>query len=137
MLTNSKLPKEVNFQKKLHYLAGELRAQSTAAEDFLWKYLRRKQVLGLRFLRQYPIDHFIVDFVCCQKKLVIEVDGGIHDTQYERDQQRDQILNYRGYTVLRFTNEKVIYDIDSVLSIINRHCSPPLQGSTSVRLKLQ
>lgn len=126
MLTNTKLAKEVNFQKKLHHMARKLRVDSTIAEDILWQRLRRKQLMGLRFLRQHPIDKFIVDFVCHRTRLVIEVDGGIHDTQKERDHNRDQILRHYGYQVLRFTNEEVTANIDIVLSRIKEHYSPPL-----------
>lgn len=126
MLTNNKSPKEVNFQKKLHYIARQLREDATVAENILWQHLRRKQLLGLRFLRQHPIDRFIVDFVCHQKSLVIEVDGGIHNTQRERDEHRSRVLSHHGFRVLRFSNQEVINTVDEVLAKIKESCSPPL-----------
>lgn len=120
MLSRTKLRTEVILQKRLHQLAYDLRINPTSAEQYLWKFLRKKQFLGLRFLRQYPIDKYIVDFICHEQSLIIEVDGGIHLLHKERDRNRDHILSYYGFRVLRFTNEEVLHRTDDVLTSISK-----------------
>ena len=103
----------------------ELRKALTTAEKMLWTKLRNKQ-LGLKFRRQYPIIYFndttrccfIADFACLEKKLVIEVDGEIHNLQKEYDEMRSYIINQLGFTVIRFTNERIYTNIHNVLSEI-------------------
>jgi len=99
--------------------AQKMRANPTPAEDALWQSLRAKN-LDAKFRQQHLIADFIVDFVCLTKKLIIEVDGKIHDSQKEQDQQRTDILNKLGYKVIRFKNEEVLGDIDNVLSKIKK-----------------
>lgn len=96
-----------------------LRRNETVAEKILWQKLNKNQ-LGVRFKRQHPIENFIADFYCHTAKLVIEVDGGSHTLQKQRfyDANRSDIMNSYGLKVIRFTNEDVINDIDSVVSII-------------------
>ncbi len=115
-------------QKRTILLARELRKASTEAEDILWKYLRGRKFNQLKFLRQHPIvyggnksreDFFIADFYCHQKRLVIELDGGIHEGQKEYDKGRDQILNEMGIQVLRIKNEMVDLP-DQALEVINQ-----------------
>jgi very-short-patch-repair endonuclease len=102
--------------------AKELRWPMTSAEAALWERLRTKQLHGLKFRRQHPIDRFIVDFFCHAQRLVVEVDGDIHDEQREYDEARTQWLSQRGYRVLRFGNDKVLRDIDRVLRQIAQAC---------------
>ena len=97
--------------------AKEMRANPTQAESVLWKQLKSKQ-LDNKFRQQHLIDDFIVDFVCLSKKLIIEVDGKIHKTQVEKDEERTAILESKGYKVIRFTNEEVIENIEEVISKI-------------------
>ena len=97
--------------------AKEMRANPTQAEAALWSQLRGKQ-LNSKFRQQHLIDDFIVDFVCLDKKLIIEVDGKIHDYQIEKDTKRTEIIENKGYKVIRFKNEEVIGDIESVLEKI-------------------
>ena len=101
-------------------LAKELRKDETKAEKILWSRLNRNQILGLQFRRQHPINIFIADFYCAKIKLVIEIDGSIHDiTEYqEHDRGRSEILNDFGITVIRFTNEQIIEEIDSTVEQI-------------------
>ena len=101
-------------------LASDLRRNSTNAENLLWKQLRSKKIKGLRFRRQHPIDDFIVDFFCPEAMLVIELDGGIHDSdaQHERDLERTKILNRHGLKVIRFSNEDVEQNMMDVISKI-------------------
>jgi very-short-patch-repair endonuclease len=94
-----------------------LRQESTAAEKLLWAELRNRKLNGLKFRRQHPIDKFIADFYCNEKKLVIELDGGVHTEKInkEYDEARAAMLAGLNICVLRFKNEEVINDIVSVL----------------------
>ncbi len=98
--------------------AKEMRLNPTEAESVLWLQLKGKK-LGVKFRRQHPIDSFIADFVCLDKKLIIEVDGEIHNFQQEADALRTERLNELGYEVLRFKNEEVLTDVDNVLTKIS------------------
>jgi cyclase len=100
--------------------AKQLRDRPTEAEDFLWKQLSNKKILGFRFKRQHPILYFIADFYCHQAKLVVEVDGGYHQVpaQYEYDCNRDSELEELGIKIIRFRNEQVLFDIDATLQKI-------------------
>jgi len=90
------------------------------AEKLLWSQLNRNQLLGLQFRRQHPINRFIADFFCPKIKLVIEVDGSIHDIpEYQaHDIGRSEVLNDFGITVIRFTNEQILNEIDSTIKQI-------------------
>jgi len=96
--------------------AKQLRKSMTPAEKKLWEIIRTKQLNGLRFRRQHPLNAFIADFYCSELKLVIEVDGGIHNQQkqVERDNGRDAFMKEQGITVIRFTNEDVFQNIEYV-----------------------
>lgn len=104
--------------------AKENRKNPTEAENILWNQLRNKN-LGDKFRQQHLIDDFIVDFVCLSKNLIIEVDGGYHETkeQKELDEERTFILNKKGYKVIRFSNEEVLRNSSKVLEIINEALS--------------
>ncbi|WP_420128758.1 endonuclease domain-containing protein [Longimicrobium sp.] len=88
------------------------------AEEVLWGALQKKQVAGLKFRRQHPVDRFVLDFYCPSHKLVIEVDGGVHDQQAERDAERTKVLQAYGYRVLRFRNEQVLHELPKVVQEI-------------------
>ncbi|SHF51639.1 Very-short-patch-repair endonuclease [Microbulbifer donghaiensis] len=100
--------------------ARQLRSNSTEAEQRLWYFLRAHRFMGLKFKRQKPIGRYIVDFVCLQPKLIIELDGSQHATQENYDQQRDLWLQSRGFQILRFWNNQVLTEIQAVLDLI-RH----------------
>ena len=102
----------------MKYLARTLRKNMTDAEKLLWQFLRDRQLGGYKFRRQHHIGPFIVDFVCLKKKLIIEVDGGQHRKQLESDANRSDYLKERGYRVLRFWNNEVLGEKESVLSVI-------------------
>jgi len=104
--------------------AKENRKNPTEAENILWNQLRNKN-LGDKFRQQHLIDDFIVDFVCLSKNLIIEVDGGYHETkeQKELDEERTFILNKKGYKVIRFSNEEVLRNSSKVLEIIKEALS--------------
>ena len=97
--------------------AKENRKQPTEAENILWQELRIRNLQGYKFRRQHAIAGFIPDFVCLEKNLMVEIDGGYHDTkeQKEFDQQRTQWLNEHGYRMIRFTNEEVKEQLPAVL----------------------
>lgn len=95
--------------------ARYLRSNLTEAEQKLWHHIRRRQIFGYKFRRQRPIGPYIVDFICLERKLIIEVDGGQHQMQSERDNRRTQWLEAEGYQVLRFWNNEVQSNTDSVL----------------------
>lgn len=99
--------------------AQDMRDNPTPAEAALWLELRGKK-LDAKFRQQHLIDDFIADFVCLDKKLIIEVDGEIHKKQVEADAIRTERLEYEGYKVIRFTNAKVLTNIDEVLSEISK-----------------
>ena len=107
--------------------AKTLRKRSTDVEMFIWRHLRAKQLKGLKFRRQQPIGRYIVDFVCLEKKVIIEVDGGQHSV--ETDRERDEWLMGQGFKVLRFWNNEVLTNIQGVLEIIMNNCLsyPPIK----------
>ncbi len=98
--------------------ARRLRQTPTDAEQRLWSQLRRRQIEGARFRRQAPIGSYVVDFVCFDAKLVIEVDGGQHAKQQDRDSRRTAWLETQGFRVLRFWNHEVLGNIEGVAEII-------------------
>ncbi len=110
------------MKKDLTAVSRKLRENSTDAEKLIWKFLRAKQFFGLKFKRQVLIGNYIVDFVCFEKDLVIELDGGQHAEQREEDRVRDSWLHSQGFTVLRFWNNEVFANIEGVLEIIRREC---------------
>jgi very-short-patch-repair endonuclease len=104
--------------EKLRPLAREMRHDPTPAENKLWEQLRRHQLDGIQFRRQHGIGRFIVDFCCCHAKLVIEVDGSIHQYTAEEDAIRQEFIESLGFRVLRFTNDEVMNDLAGVLTRI-------------------
>ena len=102
--------------------ARMLRQEMTSAEKLLWAHLRDRQLEGLKFYRQRPLRQFIADFYCAASRLVIEIDGGIHDTQPDRDEARTEELERLGYRVIRFQNEQVLHQLDQVLAAIQAAC---------------
>jgi very-short-patch-repair endonuclease len=102
--------------------ARELRQPQTPAEQRLWARLRDRQLGGLKFRRQHPIDRFIVDFYCAECQLVVEVDGDSHAGQVEYDQARTEWLNDQGYSVIRFSNQEVCGQVEAVLEAIWAEC---------------
>ena len=98
--------------------ARQLRRNMTDAERRLWRHLRRRQLVGCKFRRQCPIGRYIVDFVCFEQMLVIELDGGQHADQTARDAQRDAWLKTQGYQVMRFWNNEVLQKTEVVLEVI-------------------
>ena len=106
------------------------RKNPTEAENILWQALRNNQ-LGVKWRRQHLVLDFIVDFICLEKSLIIEVDGGYHNApeQQKADKLRDKILSENGYTIIRLTNDEVIANLDATLAKINEQMrNLPLLG---------
>jgi very-short-patch-repair endonuclease len=101
--------------------AKELRKQQTSTEKILWLFLRGRRLCGAKFRRQHNIGRFIVDFYCHEAQLVIELDGKIHQTQQEKDAERDAWMEASGLTILRFENEAIWDRLECVLEEISWH----------------
>jgi len=121
------LPFHHSAKPKTFENARFLKKVPTEAEALLWRNLRSKKLKGNKFRRQHPIDHFIVDFYCHERKLVIEVDGGIHlkndNTKY--DKARTEKLTSLGLSLILFTNDDVLHNMSSVLKEIERYLVQP------------
>ena len=106
--------------KPLKATARKLRQKQTNSEELLWQALRNRQLDNLKFLRQHPIGHSIVDFYCHEKQLVIEVDGGIHQSPdiKERDRYRQELIENYGVSFFRCSADDVESNLDGVLSRI-------------------
>jgi len=112
-------------KKRLIVFARELRKNSTIAERKLWYRLRSRYFMNLKFRRQEPIANYIVDFICYEKKLIIELDGGQHNEFREKDIFRTKALEKEGYKVLRFWNTDVVNNINGILTVIKENCNLP------------
>ena len=109
------------YNTNLTVLARENRKNPTAAERKIWnEVLRMKQFAGYKFLRQKPIDKYIVDFYCSELRLAIEIDGDSHAENVEYDVERTKILNALGLTVIRYTNDEVLNNIEGVFADLVR-----------------
>lgn len=114
-------------------LARSLRRNQTREEEILWQKLRNRKLSGFKFLRQHPIPYnegdkrffFIADFYCHSKKLVVEVDGKIHDLQADYDEQRDLIMREMELVVMRITNDEVNNNLNEVLEKIRSRLTHP------------
>jgi very-short-patch-repair endonuclease len=107
-----------------------LRKNMTSQEILLWERLKLKQICGVRFRRQHPIDFFIADFYCHEARLVVELDGGVHNRQKEYDDGRSAEMERYFIKVIRFTNSEIENKIGDVIKKIenevsNRIKSPP------------
>ena len=111
------MPRPLRSNLKTRTRAIKLRKEPTHAERKLWARIRNDQ-LGVNFRRQHAIGNFIPDFVCVKKKLIIELDGSQHLEQVEYDSERTAFLESKGYRVLRFWNNDVTNNIDTVLNKI-------------------
>ena len=109
-------------------LCRELRRTQTPAESLLWSKLRNRQLVGYKFLRQHPVCisvygkmlYYIPDFYCDKAKLVVEADGPIHLLKKDYDRNRDEVLAALGLKTLRFTNNEILNDTDTVLESIKQ-----------------
>ncbi|HEX9600237.1 MAG TPA: DUF559 domain-containing protein [Mariniflexile sp.] len=108
---------------ELKQFRKELRKNLTPAEAFLWNYLKARKFEGKRFTKQHSIGHYIVDFYCASEKLVIELDGEVHNNAISQayDLNRTRELEKLGYTVIRFENKMVFDNLPSVLMEIKEN----------------
>ncbi len=109
--------------------ARSMRKEMTEAERILWNELKNRKLNGLKFRRQHPIHYYIADFYCHEKKLIIEVDGGIHENEEIRihDENRSAEFDKMGITVLRFMNEKILHSLNEVIEVIRLTTSDRLE----------
>ena len=117
--------KEQTVEGRLHHakyrnFAKRLRRDQTDAESVFWYNVRSRGLAGFKFKRQYPIAPYIVDFICIEAKLVVELDGGQHATQRFYDEKRTEFLEAQGYWVLRFWSNEVFTNRDGVLEAVLR-----------------
>jgi very-short-patch-repair endonuclease len=128
---------QTNEKIRSSKLQRTLRKEMTDAEQALWCVLRGRQLAGLKFRRQHPFGDYILDFVCLENRLIIEVDGGQHLENAEYDEVRSQQLQKAGFHVLRFWNNEVLQEIEAVKEKIwmavrelqpHPHPDPPLEG---------
>jgi len=128
------LDKTMYFRAKPDTLeaAGMLRNNMTNYEKLIWERLKGKQICGLRFRRQHPVDIFIVDFYCHEVRLVVEIDGEIHEQQEEYDDGRSAEMEKFGIRVIRFTNSEVENNIEGVINkikkVVNERIKSPPGG---------
>lgn len=115
--------------------ARRMRSAPTEYEALLWTILRKKQVGGYKFRRQHIIAGYIVDFYCPAAKLVIEVDGDVHDGQQGYDQERDKLMKVLGYRVLRFKNREIVDELGKVLGVIVDALSNPITNPSPYKGK--
>ena len=121
---------DMGYDKQLIQLSKKLRNNSTKEEIILWQSLKQKQ-LGVKFRRQQPIGKYIADFVCFEKKIIIELDGGQHNesSNIEKDKMRDLFFNQNGFKVVRFWNNEIHQNLDGVIAKIQTEIKcPPLEG---------
>ncbi len=125
--------------KVLRSRRKELRSTQTEVEKLLWYRLRNRQVLNLKFFRQFSVGPYILDFYCPQIKLAIELDGGQHseDLAILYDKDRTNYLTNFDIHVIRFWNNEIIKQIDSVLEAIIKECHNALKGGSSSPLKIR
>ena len=106
--------------------ARQLCGNPTDVEKLLWWKLRARQFGGWKFRRQVPIVGFVADFACLEARLIIELDGGQHSETVERDERRTAVLAQAGFRVLRFWNQQLIDELESVLATIEHALGGPL-----------
>ena len=103
--------------------ARHLRRNETKAESIFWAEVRGRNFKGLKFKRQVPINKYFADFVCEEKKIVIELDDRSHDDKLENDKVRTDILEKYGYRVIRFSNEEIYKNLDGVFEFLEQELS--------------
>jgi len=107
------------FWHRLKPLARQMRREPTGAEAKLWQHLRKRQIRGVQFRRQHAIERFIADFCCLEIRLIIEVDGPVHQYTQVEDRVRQRFLESLGYEVLRVSNLEVFNHLQAVLDLID------------------
>ena len=120
----------------MNLTARKLRRRLTDAEQKLWQHIRQRQMMGFKFRRQSPIGRYIVDFVCVEKRLIVELDGGQHAVQQDYDHCRSEWLESQGFKVIRFWNHDVMNNVEEIKEVIARNLAPhpdlPPQGGKGI-----
>ncbi|MBI5047589.1 MAG: endonuclease domain-containing protein [Deltaproteobacteria bacterium] len=111
---------KIRYNPKLKSFSRQLRNNSTLSEALLWNQLKARKIKGYQFMRQKPIDEYIVDFYCSKLKLVIEIDGESHSEKADADLKRQKRLEATGLSVLRFFDRDVKKNIEGVVSVIGK-----------------
>ncbi len=108
----------IHYNPKLKDRARKLRKESTLSEVLLWNQLKGKQIDGYQFMRQEPIDNYIVDFFCSKLKLIIEIDGVSHIGKEKSDLKREEQLKSMGFSILRFCDLDIKTNMEEVIDAI-------------------
>ncbi|MGH7840494.1 MAG: endonuclease domain-containing protein [Candidatus Binataceae bacterium] len=116
---------EMTDEKLLYQRARRLRREQTSVEAKLWRKLRGRRFAGFKFRRQHPIEGYIADFCCSEKRLIIELDGGQHVEQAQYDNERTAGLQSFGYRVMRFWNGEISENLDGVIEAIYAELNRP------------
>jgi very-short-patch-repair endonuclease len=135
------------MKESIKEICRRFRKNQTKAESNFWNTVRNRQLEGYKIQRQYPINFewnnknkfFIADFYCHEAKLIIEIDGGIHETQKNYDKNRDKIIKLLGYNIIRFQNEEIMKHLDNVIKKLKKEISLGINSSCcpSLPLKLE
>ena len=118
----------IRYLSQLTLLSRKNRKTPTEAEQKIWQELLMKRKTGYKFLRQKPINRFVLDFYCSELNLAIEIDGGYHNKTKNYDEARDKFLYQVGITTIRFTNDEILNNINDVKVKLTNVISPPCQG---------
>ena len=106
------------MKSESQHIAKILRKRLTDAEKLMWRHLRGKQLEGFKFRRQEPIGNYVADFVCYEKRVIVEVDGSQHCS--EKDHERDRWFEGQGFKVIRFWNNEVLKNTEGVWEVIRK-----------------
>jgi very-short-patch-repair endonuclease len=121
------------MRRSLRDAARINRKRPTASEEILWTALRGKHLDGLKFRRQHPVGPFVLDFFCAERRVAVEIDGGIHDQQLEADLRRQEAVERLGITFVRIPARMVERDLEESLDLIRAATSPPPRGRGGAR----
>ncbi|ENO0503101.1 DUF559 domain-containing protein [Escherichia coli] len=117
------------MMQKIKSNARDLRRNLTLQERKLWRYLRSRRFGDFKFRRQHPVGSYILDFACCSARVVVELDGGQHDLAVPYDSRRTSWLESQGWTVLRFWNNEIDCNeetvLENILQELNRRSPSP------------
>ncbi|MGN8021721.1 endonuclease domain-containing protein [Phyllobacterium sp. 22229] len=110
---------------QIRKFARDMRKDATLPENMLWQAIRNKRLNGLKFKRQLPFDRYILDFVCFEARLIIEIDGSQHSCS-QLDKQRDAYFHQRGFKTVRFWNDEILTNLDGACAHILREAEERL-----------
>jgi very-short-patch-repair endonuclease len=105
-----------------------LRRRATKPEQLMWSILRRHRLGELKFRRQHSVGPYIVDFACVERRVIVEIDGGYHDYVVESDKKRQRDLEQLGWTVIRYSNDDLLQDLEPVFADLAKRLGVPIDG---------